>query len=246
MLPPLPTEGQVSRYRLLHRVWPRCPLARVPIVRLQRLQCALPFGLCLPDSCLVTHFAASSATTSAKEFASVWWKSILFCLIADGPTPNVTYIFQATAPVYQLEKGQPQVTIWPLFQLTPVCDTSRHILRINRNLDIRLFVDSAEDLDGSPKLGSWNPLSLWHLASQETGVLQLERCVTENLHRESGHSKCDRSQIFRSVAAASRSVRGYQHIVVGTRLSHIVTSVLSAISFARDQSRGKRPLANKT
>ena len=50
----------------------------------------------------------------------------------------------------------------------------------------------------------------------ETGVLRLERCVTENLQRESGHSKCDLSQIFRSVAAASRSVRGYQHVVVGT------------------------------
>ena len=99
-------------------------------------------------------------------------------------------------------------------EFSPVCDTSRHIRRINRNLDNRLFVDSAEALDGSPKLGSWNLLSAWHLASQETCVLQLERCVTENLHGESGQSKCVLSQILRSVAAVSPSVRGYQHIVV--------------------------------
>ena len=34
------------------------------------------------------RFAASSATTSAREFASMWWKAILFCLITDGPTSS--------------------------------------------------------------------------------------------------------------------------------------------------------------
>ena len=106
--------------------------------------------------------------------------------------------------------------MWPLFQLSPVCDTFRHILCINRNLNVGLFDDSAEDLDGSPKLGSWDRLSSWHLAPQETDALQLERGATEDLHGESGHSECDLSQIFGSVTVASRSVRGYQQIVVGT------------------------------
>ena len=34
------------------------------------------------------RFAASSATTSAKEFASMWWKPILFCVMTDGPTSS--------------------------------------------------------------------------------------------------------------------------------------------------------------
>ena len=34
-------------------------------------------------------FAASSATTSAREFASMWWwKAILFCLMTDGPASS--------------------------------------------------------------------------------------------------------------------------------------------------------------
>ena len=33
--------------------------------------------------------------------------------------------------------------------------------RIHRNLDVRLFVDSVENLVGSSKLGSWNRLSAW-------------------------------------------------------------------------------------
>ena len=57
-----------------------------------------------------------------------------------------------------------------------MCNAPRHVFRLNRNLDVRLLVDTAEDLDGSPKLGSWNRLSAWHLASQETSTQQLERC----------------------------------------------------------------------
>ena len=34
------------------------------------------------------RFAASSATTSAREFASLWWKAILFCLMTDGPASS--------------------------------------------------------------------------------------------------------------------------------------------------------------
>ena len=58
----------------------------------------------------------------------------------------------AAAPVDQLEKDRQQVSILPMFQLTPVCDTFRHELRIYRNLDVGRFINMAEDLDGSPKL----------------------------------------------------------------------------------------------
>ena len=34
------------------------------------------------------RLAASSATTSAKELASMWWKPILFCVIDDGRTSS--------------------------------------------------------------------------------------------------------------------------------------------------------------
>ena len=50
----------------------------------------------------------------------------------------------------------------------PVCDTFRHVLRVNRNLDVGRFVDTTEDLNGSPKLGSWHSLSAWHLASKKS------------------------------------------------------------------------------
>ena len=41
-----------------------------------------------------SRLANSSATTSAKEFASTWWKPILFCVVTDGPTssPSVTWL----------------------------------------------------------------------------------------------------------------------------------------------------------
>ena len=48
-----------------------------------------------------------------------------------------------------MEEDRPEVSIWPLFQLSHESDTFRHALRINRNLDVSLFVDSAEDVDGS-------------------------------------------------------------------------------------------------
>ena len=94
-----------------------------------------------------------------------------------------------------------------------------------------LFVDSAEDLDGSPKLDSWNRVSPWHLASQEPDALQLEGCAAENLQRKGGHSDCALSQMFGSVATASRSVRGYQP-------SRILASVHSVSLSAGNQSSG--------
>ena len=40
--------------------------------------------------------------------------------------------------------------------------------------EVRLLVDPAENLDSSPMLGSWNRLSAWHLASQDTSTQQLK------------------------------------------------------------------------
>ena len=73
----------------------------------------------------------------------------------------------------------------PCSRSPPVCNAPRHVFRINRNLDVRLLVDPAEDLDSSPKFGSWNRLSAWHLASQETGTQRLggrcnEKVATPN------------------------------------------------------------------
>ena len=58
----------------------------------------------------------------------------------------------------------------------PVCDTFRHELRVYRNQDVGRFVNTTEDLDGSPKLGC---------------------------KEKSGLSKCNLSKTFGSVAAAS-------------------------------------------
>ena len=201
------------------------------------------------------RFAASSATTSAKVFASMWWKSVLFCMIAVGSTSSkcdLTFV-TSVKPLrtsINWERIDHKSPFGPCSN-SPVYNTFHHIIRIYRNLDVRLFVGSAGDLDGSPKLGSWNRLSAWRMASQETDALQPETCVTENLHRESGLSKCDLSQSFGSVTAASRSVRGYQQIVVGTLIEttafpRVLASVHSASSFAGNQSRGNKPWANKT
>ena len=115
-------------------------------------------------------FAASSDTTSATEFASMWGKAILFCMIACRPTSSKCDLTLMTsvlplAPVDQLEEDRPQVSFGHCCS-SPLCVIPYvpFILRINRNLN--LFVDSAEDLDGSPKLGSWDRLSSWHLAPQ--------------------------------------------------------------------------------
>ena len=55
------------------------------------------------------RFAASSATTSAREFASMWWKAILFCLMTDGPASfqvrlDLDEVRDTTAFINQLEK----------------------------------------------------------------------------------------------------------------------------------------------
>ena len=91
------------------------------------------------------RLAASSATTSAKEFASMWWTSILFCLIAVGPTSskcNLT-LMTSVKPLrvsINWKRIDHKSPFGPLFQVAPVCDTFHHTIRIYRNLDVRLFV----------------------------------------------------------------------------------------------------------
>ena len=103
-------------------------------------------------------------------------------------------IGDTAAPVDQLEKDRPQVPIRSLLQFSSVYDAPRHVPRINRDLDVRLPIDSAENLDGSPEFGPWNRLPAWHLTSQVASMLQSEGCVVANVHVENGHSKCDLSQ----------------------------------------------------
>ena len=77
------TEGRVPRYLQLRFSWPKCPLAPKPIVlppQPRHVQPRFKSGS--------RRFAASSATTSAREFASMWWKAILFCLMTDGPASS--------------------------------------------------------------------------------------------------------------------------------------------------------------
>ena len=61
---------------------------------------------------------------------------------------------------------------------------------------VSLFIETAEDLNCSLELSSWNRLFLGNLPSQESNLLQLERRIVERTQRESGRSKSDLSQPF--------------------------------------------------
>ena len=149
------------------------------------------------------RFAASSATTSAREFASMWWKAILFCLMADWPASfkcDFTLIKSVT-PLRSSINWKRIDHKSPLGPCTrsPVCAMPLVTYSRRSNLDVRLPIDFAENLDSSPKFGSWNRLFAGHLTSQITSLLQSERCVVANEHVKSGHSKCDLSQCLVSL-----------------------------------------------
>ena len=106
----------------------------------------------------------------------------LFCVMTDGPTSfkcDLTLMTSVTSlrSSNSWKRMDHKSPSGPCSRSPPVCDAPRHVFRMNRNLDVRLLIDTAEDLDGAPKLGSWNRLSAWHLASQETSTQQLEGCV---------------------------------------------------------------------
>ena len=109
----------------------------------------------------------------------MWWKAILFCLMTDGPASSkldltLIIVRDTTALIDQLEKDRPQISIGSLHQFTSVCNALRHVFRINRNLDVRLPIDIAENLDGSPEFGSWKRLLAGHLTSQITSLLRMK------------------------------------------------------------------------
>ena len=65
-----------------------------------------------------------------------------------------------------------------------MCNAPRHVFRINRNLDVRLPIDFAENVDGSPEFGSWNRLLAGHLTSQIASLLQSEGGVVADVNVE--------------------------------------------------------------
>ena len=68
-----------------------------------------------------------------------------------------------------------------------VC-TFRSVSRVNHELDVGLFVDTTECLNGSPELGTKNRLSAWHLTSQETDALRFKIRAAQHVQGKGGHS----------------------------------------------------------
>ena len=198
------------------------------------------------------RFAASSATTSAKVFASMWWKSVLFCLIAFGPTSSKCDLTLMTSvkPLrtsINWKRIDHKSPFGPCSN-SPVFHTFHHIIRIYRNLDVRLFVDSAGGLGclrlvepsvclalGLPK----KPMrcSLKHAS--------LSICIEKVA---SPHATCLRVlgvSLLPPDPSEATSKLLLAHSLKPL-LSHILASVHSARSFAGNQSRGNKPWANKT
>ena len=91
--------------------------------------------------------------------------------------------------VDQLEQDRPQVSIWPVFQLFPVCQTFRHVPRVNWNLDVGLSVDTIEDSDGSQSSargtvclpGTWPPEKPMRCSSKDVSLSDCkEKVATPN------------------------------------------------------------------
>ena len=59
----------------MHHVLPWCLLVSAPDVWPLRFRCVQPFGFAFQVQIRQQTLAASSATTSAKELASMWWPS---------------------------------------------------------------------------------------------------------------------------------------------------------------------------
>ena len=99
-----------------------------------------------------------------------------FCWIGDGPTSSKCDLTLMTSvlplrPSTNRKKVSPQVPMWPVFQLAPLCDTFRYVFRVDRETDVALFFNATECLNGSPKLCPRNSLSAWHKTSQRTGKM---------------------------------------------------------------------------
>ena len=70
----------------------------------------------------------------------------------------------ASAFVDQLEKDWPKISIRSLLQIAPVCHSFRNIHRVNRELDVSLFIETAEDLKCLPRAQLLEPSVSWELA----------------------------------------------------------------------------------
>ena len=70
----------------------------------------------------------------------------------------------ASAFVDQLEKDRPKISIRSLLQFAPVCRSFRNIHRVNRELDVSLFIETAEDQKCHPRAQLLEPSVPWELA----------------------------------------------------------------------------------
>ena len=138
----------------------------------------------------------------------------------------------------------------PCSSSLPVCDTFRHILRVDRNLNLGLFVDSTEDVVAHQSSargticlpGTWSPKKPMRCSSKDMPPrTRIEKVATPNATclRLLGVSRLppDPSEATNKLLL-THSLKPL--------LSHILASLHSAHSFASNQPRANKPRANKT
>ena len=167
------------------------------------------------------------------------WTSIFFCLIAAGPASSKCdltsrmFVLPVCSSINWKSFDQ-RSSFGSLLQFAPVCHSCRDIHRVNR--------ETAEDLNCPTGLSSWNRLFLGNLPSQESSLLQLERRIAERTQRESDRSKSDLSQPFCVSLLSSEPSEDTNRFLSAyspnSLLSHILASMQSVYSLARNQSRG--------
>ena len=210
---------KVPRCRLLHHVWPRCLLERQTFGHPESDAFSLFLALRSRFRSGSNRFAASSATTSAKEFASMWWRPILFCVMTGRPTSSKCDLTLMTS----VTPLRPSISWKKIDHKSPFGPCSKSPLCMMPL--VTYFV-------------SIGRLSAWYLSAW-----QLEGCVILRLQREGGHSKCDLSHILGSSRLPPEPSEATKTLSLAYSLkpllSYILTSEHSASSLAGNQSRGK-------
>ena len=123
-----------------------------------------------------------------------------------------------------------------------LCAGLHDVLFFQRGWVVSVVIETAEDLNCPAELSSWNRLFRGNLPSQESSLLQLERRIAEGTQRESDRSKSDLSQPFCLSLLSSEPSEDTNRFLSAyspnSVLSHILASMQSLYSFARNQSRG--------
>ena len=179
---PVPSEVPVRKSRLPPHVWSRCRLAPWPVSATFVSICSHRLAFC-------------SWLRTGKRDVSVMDFDFLLLDRSWARVIQVRLDFRdvrvASAFVDQLEKDRAKISIRSLRHFAPACHCFRNIHRVNRELDVSLFIETAEDLNCSPEPSTWNSLFLENLPSQESNLLQLERRIAERTQRESCRCKSD-------------------------------------------------------